>query len=28
VDADELREASEWLEAELQRSANNAADGR
>ena len=27
-DADELREASEWLDAELQRSANNAADGR
>lgn len=27
-DPDELREASEWLEAELQRSANNAADGR
>jgi len=27
-DADELRAASEWLEAELQRSANNAADGR
>ena len=27
-DTDELREASEWLDAELQRSANNAADGR
>ena len=27
-DAGELREASEWLEAELQRSANNAPDGR
>ncbi len=27
-DPDELREASSWLEAELQRSANNAADGR
>jgi nicotinamide-nucleotide amidase len=27
-DADELREASEWLEAELQRSVNSAADGR
>jgi molybdenum cofactor synthesis domain-containing protein len=27
-DADELREASEWLEAAVQRSANNAADGR
>src|SRR5665213_2265611 len=27
-DADELRAASEWLEAELQRSANNAPDGR
>ena len=27
-DADELREATEWLEAELQRSANSAADGR
>jgi molybdopterin-biosynthesis enzyme MoeA-like protein len=27
-DADELGEASAWLEAELQRSANNAADGR
>jgi molybdenum cofactor synthesis domain-containing protein len=26
--ADELREASEWLEAEVQRSANRAADGR
>ena len=27
-DADELRDASAWLEAELQRSANNAADGK
>ena len=27
-DADELREASEWLEAAVQRSTNNAADGR
>ena len=27
-DPDELREASAWLEAELQRSANSAADGR
>jgi molybdenum cofactor synthesis domain-containing protein len=27
-DADELRDASEWLETELQRSANKAADGR
>jgi nicotinamide-nucleotide amidase len=27
-DADELREASEWLEGELQRSVNSAADGR
>jgi nicotinamide-nucleotide amidase len=27
-DADELREASEWLDAEVQRSANKAADGR
>jgi molybdopterin-biosynthesis enzyme MoeA-like protein len=27
-DADELREVSEWLEAEVQRSANNAAEGR
>jgi nicotinamide-nucleotide amidase len=27
-DPDELREASSWLEAELQRSANNAAEGR
>ncbi|MCW2975253.1 MAG: molybdopterin binding domain protein [Actinomycetia bacterium] len=27
-DADELRDASEWLEAELQRSVNSAADGR
>ena len=27
-DAGELREASEWLEAELQRSANNAPEGR
>jgi molybdenum cofactor synthesis domain-containing protein len=27
-DADELREASSWLEAEIQRSANSAADGR
>lgn len=27
-DADELRAASEWLEAAVQRSANNAADGR
>jgi molybdenum cofactor synthesis domain-containing protein len=27
-DADELREASEWLDAEVQRSANNAAEGR
>jgi nicotinamide-nucleotide amidase len=27
-DADELRAASEWLEAEVQRSANSAADGR
>jgi hypothetical protein len=27
-DADELREASEWLAAELQRSVNSAADGR
>jgi molybdenum cofactor synthesis domain-containing protein len=27
-DPDELREASEWLEAEVQRSANNADDGR
>ena len=27
-DPDELRDASAWLEAELQRSANNAADGR
>ena len=27
-DAHELREASEWLDAELQRSANNAPDGR
>jgi hypothetical protein len=26
--ADDLREASEWLEAEVQRSANSAADGR
>lgn len=28
TDPDELREASAWLEAELQRSANSAADGR
>ena len=27
-DADELRDASSWLESELQRSLNNAADGR
>jgi nicotinamide-nucleotide amidase len=27
-DADQLREASEWLEVELQRSANSAAEGR